>query len=148
MSNRVMLGKRCLKCMHGKKAKFDYARPDSTGHFHFRRKVVSGKRTGQWTGCPFGAAVDAGISPPPPLSLMKLYVRSHLVRRRPGTTTSRRLCQVWKQETQSCQAPESCCSNVASQKVKKAFSMKPLLFYTNCCFFFVIFPVFLSFILT
>ena len=74
------------------------------------------KSAGQWTGCPFGAAVDAAISPPPPLSLMKFYVRSHLVRRRPGTTTSRRLRQVWKQETQSCEAPQPHCSSVTCQK--------------------------------
>ena len=68
VSSSVM-GERCLKCMHGKKAKFDYARSDSTGHFHFRRKVVSGQKAGQWTGCPFGATKDAGISPPPLTSL-------------------------------------------------------------------------------
>ena len=42
------------------KPEFDYARPDSTGHFHFRRQVQSGKNAGAWTGCQFGASVDDG----------------------------------------------------------------------------------------
>ena len=58
---------RCLKCMKGGKSKFDYKRSDSTGHFHFRRKVATGKRAGQWIGCPFGASKDEGILPPPVL---------------------------------------------------------------------------------
>ena len=61
------VGERCLKCM-ANKPKFDYARPDSTGHFHFRRKVLTGKKAGQWTGCPYGAVVDAGISTSTPLT--------------------------------------------------------------------------------
>ena len=62
----VLLGERCLKCMHGKKAKFDYARHDSTGHSHFRRKVTSGKNAGKWIGCPFGANADKGTLPTTP----------------------------------------------------------------------------------
>ena len=50
--------------MKAGKARFEYKRPDSTDHFHFRRKVASGKNAGQWTGCPFGASKDEGVSTP------------------------------------------------------------------------------------
>ena len=58
--------------MNGGKSKFDYKRPDSTGHFHFRRKVGTGKKAGQWIGCPFGASKDEGILP------SALHPRTHI----------------------------------------------------------------------
>ena len=59
----LLLGERCLKCMYAKKAQFDYARSDETGHSHFTRRVKKGAKRGTVVGCKHGAATDSGISP-------------------------------------------------------------------------------------